>query len=95
MHRYVVNLQLPGSSDHPGILIATSLGAPEAFRGSGKDQTRNRRMLQDGARPSRLGRYALHFLPTVAAIFGFIDAAAGGHDYVIGIAGVYVDRKNI
>ncbi len=52
-------------------------------------------MLQDGARPSRLRWNSLHFAPTVAAVSGFIDSAAGGHDYVIRIARIDIDRENI
>src|SRR5678815_1827955 len=52
-------------------------------------------MLDDGSRPSRLRRNTLHFRPAVARITGFINATAGRRDYVVRIAGIDINRKDV
>ena len=52
-------------------------------------------MLHDGARSSRLRWNSLHFGPIIAAAAAFVDSTTGRRDYMVGITGVDINRKNI
>src|SRR4030095_8135190 len=80
---------------HPGVGIAAFIGAPETFSGAGEHHSRQRRMLQDGARATRLRRDSLHLAPVHAGILALIDTTASGSDDVVGIAWINIDCEDV
>src|SRR6185295_4237120 len=68
---------------------------PEPFRGAGEHQPGYGRVLDNGARPSRLRRNTLDFSPAVTRIAGFINSTTGRGDDVVRIARVDINGEDI
>src|ERR1041384_7665205 len=88
-----VDLELARSGDHPRVGIAAFIRAPETFGRAGENESGHRRMLQDGARATRLRRNALDLAPAITSSLTLVDTAASRSNDVIGIPGIYVDLK--
>src|SRR5258705_2524342 len=90
-----VYLELSRRRHHPGVRVASTVGAPEAFSCPGKNQATHRRVLHDCSSPARLGRNSLNFAPTLTSRLAFVDPATSGSNDVVGIARINIDGKDV